>query len=432
MNVAKIIAAKRDAHTVSDDDLESLLLAYGNNQVADYQMAAFAMAVFFQGMNESEVLTLTRTMRDSGTIMQWPGIDKPVVDKHSTGGIGDKISIALAPMLASCGMAVPMISGRGLGPTGGTLDKLESIPGFRTDLSIEKLQQVVRKVGCVITGASNEIAPVDRELYALRDVTGTIPSVPLITGSILSKKLSEGLDYLVLDVKWGSGSFMKSKEQAEALADSLVEVATKLGTPATALLTDMNQPFGCVGNAIEVDESIELLKNNVDVETISLTVALGAELMVSSRLAPDHDTAISSLSDSIRSGAAYETFEQMVSEQGGDLSRPRPRGKEHVIESPRQGFIAWVDAEALGWAVIDMEGGRKKKGDAIDHSTGIEWLTRIGNSVGRGQPIFSVYSSDDQFQRMRDDVVNAVGFSDDPVDRPKLIVKRITASSLKK
>ena len=262
MNLTRIIADKRDGNRIPDEDLTKLVKGYAVGEVPEHQMAAFAMAVYFQGMQPDETVTLTREMRDSGKVMRWPGLDKPIVDKHSTGGIGDKISIPLAPMLAACGLAVPMISGRGLGATGGTLDKLESIHGFRTDLSIEETQKVVSEVGCVITGATEQIAPADRKLYALRDITATVPSVPLITASILSKKLAEGLDSLVLDVKWGSGSFMKTIEQANALAESLVSVASQLGVKTTALITDMNQPLGRIGNAVEIAESIEILKNN--------------------------------------------------------------------------------------------------------------------------------------------------------------------------
>ena len=425
MNAAKIIATKRDGQRIADADLAELIQRYAKGGVPDYQMAAFAMAVFFQGMQPDETVTLTREMRDSGQVMQWPDIDRPIVDKHSTGGIGDKISIPLAPMLAACGLAVPMISGRGLGATGGTLDKLESIPGFRTDLSIHELQNVVREVGCVITGATDEIAPADRKLYALRDVTSTIPSVPLITGSILSKKLAEGLDALVLDVKWGSGSFMKTIEQAEELANSLVSVATKLGVKTTALLTDMNQPIGMVGNAVEIDQSIEILKNNVDLETMTLAIGLGTELLMATGIADDSDAAISKLSETIRSGSAYEIFEKMVAAQGGDLSRDRPCAREHFIESDRQGFIASVDTEALGWAVIEMGGGRRKMNDAIDHSIGLEWLVKIGDSVESGDPLMRVFSNDVQFNERKEGLRKSIIISETPTDPAELIVKRI-------
>ncbi len=425
MNVEKLITQKRDGNSLDLQDLSQLVKDYAAGTVPEYQMAAMAMAIYFQGLSPAELITLTREMRDSGQVLRWDDLDKPVVDKHSTGGIGDKISIHLAPMLAACGLAVPMISGRGLGVTGGTLDKLESIPGFRTDLSVPELQTVVREVGCVITGASETIAPADRKLYSLRDVTGTVPSIPLITSSILSKKLSEGLDALVLDVKWGSGSFMKTMQDAEALAQALVNVSGELGVKTSALITDMNQPLGRVGNAVELAESIEILKNNVSTSTITLTFGLGVELLLATSVAKDADEAVSMLAESIRSGAAYEIFQKMVAAQGGDLSQPRPRAKEHVIEAKTAGFVASVDAEALGWAVIEMGGGRKKIGDKLDHSTGLEWLTSIGSQVDIGEPLLCTYCSDDQFQQLQSSLESAIAISDEPVDVPKLIVKRI-------
>ena len=334
-------------------------------------------------------------------------------------------------MLAACGLAVPMISGRGLGATGGTLDKLESIPGFRTDLSIDELQSVVKQVGCVITGASEQIAPADRKLYALRDVTGTVPSVPLITSSILSKKLSEGLQALVLDVKWGSGSFMKTIEQAGELAERLVSVANGLGVKTSALITDMNQPLGSAGNAIEVNESIEILQNkNVHMPTLMLTIGLGSELLLNTGLAETGDEAMTKLFESIRSGAAYEKFEQMVSAQGGDLTAPRPIAKEHVIEAKRETNVKSVNTEALGWAVINMGGGRRKLGDSLDHSTGMRWHVQIGDKVVPDQPLMSVYCSDEQFEQVFVDVMDAIEFSDHRVDALQPVVKKINADSV--
>lgn len=428
MNAARIIKAKKQGERVSDADLAALIRGYAAGEVPDYQMAAFAMAVIFQGMHLEETVTLTREMRDSGKVMQWPDFDRPIVDKHSCGGIGDKISIPLAPMLASCGLAVPMISGRGLGPTGGTLDKLESIPGYRTDLSIEELQQTVREVGCTITGTTHEIAPADRELYALRDITSTVTSVPLITASILSKKLAEGLEDLVLDVKWGSGTFMKTISEAEELAESMVGVANRLGVKASALITDMNQPLGSVGHAIEIDESVGILKNEVDADTITLTIALGAELLMAAKIVETTDEAVRRLAESIRSGSAYETFERMVFAHGGDLNAPRLIAKEHVIKSDRDGFVTAVDAEGLGWAVIDLGGGRKVMGDKIDHSIGLAWLSKIGAKVERNQPLLSVFCSDDAFARVKVDLQRAITISDESVPEPDLIVKRISAA----
>ena len=321
-----------------------------------------------------------------------------------------------------------MISGRGLGPTGGTLDKLESIPGYRTDLSIEELQQTVREVGCTITGTTHEIAPADRELYALRDITSTVTSVPLITASILSKKLAEGLEDLVLDVKWGSGTFMKTISEAEELAESMVGVANRLGVKASALITDMNQPLGSVGHAIEIDESVGILKNEVNADTITLTIALGAELLMAAKIVETTDEAVRRLAESIRSGSAYETFERMVFAHGGDLNAPRLIAKEHVIKSDRDGFVTAVDAEGLGWAVIDLGGGRKVMGDKIDHSIGLAWLSKIGAKVERNQPLMSVFCSDHAFARVKLDLQRSITISDESVPVPDLIVKRISAA----
>lgn len=431
MNVTQLISNKRDGETLSNEQIAQVVSGYAGGDVPDYQMAAFAMAVFFQGMNSEETVVLTREMRDSGKTMVWDGLDRPVVDKHSTGGIGDKISIPLAPMLAACGLAVPMISGRGLGATGGTLDKLESIPGFRTDLSIDELQSIVKEVGCVITGATEEIAPADRKLYALRDVTATVPSVPLITSSILSKKLSEGLDALVLDVKWGSGSFMKSVDQAQELATRLVSVASELGVNTSALITDMNQPLGGVGNAIEINDSVDILKNeDVHLPTLMLTIGLGTELLLQTGSSSDSETAMTQLFETIRSGAAYEVFERMVAAQGGDLSATRPIAKEHVIEAKRETYVKAIDTESIGWAVIEMGGGRKKLGDKLDHSTGLRWLVEIGEKVVPDQPLMSVYCSDEQFEEVQVGLMDAIEFSDHRVEPVEPVLKKINSDSV--
>ncbi len=431
MNAARIIADKRDGKRISDERLADLIAAYTRGEVPDYQMAAFAMAVFFQGMQPNEVVALTREMLGSGQRMNWHGFNKPVVDKHSTGGIGDKISITLAPALAACGLAVPMISGRGLGATGGTLDKLESIPGFRTDLSIRELQQVVKEVGCVITGASDEIAPADRRLYALRDVTATVPAVPLITSSILSKKLAEGLDALVLDVKWGSGSFMKTSEAARTLAESLVSVASAMGVRSSALITDMNQPLGqMIGNAVEVDECIDVLLDVGPREIFDLTVRLGAELLVATNLADSIDSAEHELGEVIASGKAMEIFERMVRAQGGDINSDRHVGKRHKIVAEDDGFIGSIDAEALGWIVIRMGGGRRKIGDTLDHSTGLQMMVKVGEWVERGQPLVKSFCDDhDLWEQIRPDLRAAIHLVDHEVDPLPLIVDRVAPQS---
>ena len=281
MNPVSLIARKRDGHTLSSDEIAWFMDGFVRGEVADYQMSAMAMAIYCRGMSTEETSALTECMLRSGETLDWPDSTTPKVDKHSTGGIGDKVSLVLAPLLACCGLAVPMISGRGLGASGGTLDKLESIPSFRTNLSTDEIRQQIDTVGCVITGQTANLVPADKKLYALRDVTGTVPSIPLITASIMSKKLAEGLDALVLDVKHGTGAFMKSPADARALAASLVGVGKRMGLATTALLTDMNQPLGrMAGNAVEVDESITALEGDGPADLMEVTLALGSELLI--------------------------------------------------------------------------------------------------------------------------------------------------------
>ena len=289
---ASIIAAKRDQRELTDDEIAFFIRGFAIGEIPDYQMSALAMAIFLNGMTPREVATLTAEMLGSGTRLTWPDDGVPRVDKHSTGGIGDKTSLILAPLLAECGVQVPMLSGRGLGATGGTLDKLEAIPGFRTNLSLDEITMLTQSVGCVITGASAELAPADQKLYALRDVTATVPSIPLITGSIMSKKLAEALNALVLDVKFGSGAFMKTREQATQLAQSLVVTGQRMGVTTTALLTDMNQPLGRMcGNAVEVLECLDVLNGGGPDEVRTLTIELCAEVLVSARIEPSIESA---------------------------------------------------------------------------------------------------------------------------------------------
>jgi pyrimidine-nucleoside phosphorylase len=385
------------------------------------------MAVFFRGMDDAETVALTEEMLRSGATLRWSPETPPKVDKHSTGGIGDKVSLPLAPLLACCDVQVPMISGRGLGPTGGTLDKLESIPGFRTDLNIQEIKQQTESVGCVITGATADLVPADRKLYALRDVTATVSCLPLITASIMSKKLAEGLDALVLDVKFGSGAFMKSLEDARALAQSMVDVGTRLGVKTTALLTDMNQPLGrMVGNAVEVEESLDVLRGEGPDDVRELTLALGADVLVSSGLFDDRESARAKLADVLTSGAAYEKFAAMVSAQGGDLDASRPVAPASTVAARQSGVVQFVEAEALGYAVIELGGGRKVQTDRIDHSVGLEMLARIGDHVDAGQPLMRVFAKPPAFDTVRPMIESAVTIGDESVALPPLIVDRIT------
>jgi pyrimidine-nucleoside phosphorylase len=424
LNAVEIITRKRDGEPLSDSEIAWFVERFSNGIVPDYQVAAWAMAVFLNGMNANEVASLTREMLNSGASLEHADDGRPLVDKHSTGGIGDKTSLVLAPLLACCDLRVPMLSGRGLGPTGGTLDKLESIPGFRTDLSIEELQTIVHKHGCVITGASKQLAPADRKLYALRDVTATVPSVPMITASIMSKKLAESLDALVLDVKFGTGAFMKSVDDAKQLAESLAITGANMGLPTTALLTDMNQPLGrMVGNAVEVQECVDFLRGEpVSEDLAELTYQLAAELVCATK-SETLDEARSQLTDHISSGRAMERFEHMVSAQGGSTDFKFDIGPTSEFVSDKSGYVAHVDAEQLGFAIIELGGGRKSSTDKIDHSTGFEMLVRIGDKVDAGQPLLRVFSKDSTqvFDRLR----RAITITDEPPEPSALIIDRI-------
>lgn len=426
MNPAQLIAKKRDGGELSSADIEHLLRGFLDGRVADYQMAAFAMAVCCRGMTVAETASLTRSMLQSGVTLQWPE-GPPVVDKHSTGGIGDKTSLPLAAMLACSGLRVPMISGRGLGATGGTLDKLESIRGFRTDLSLQEIMGTIERTGCVITGATSDLAPADRKLYALRDVTATVESIPLITASIMSKKLAEGLDALVLDVKWGSGAFMQTLEDARRLACSLVDTGQAMGVPTVALITDMNQPLGrMAGNAVEVNEAIALLEGNGPADLLSVTLALGAQLLLLAGVAPSEPEALATLQQTIDSGAALAKFREMVAAQGGDLDAPRRISPAHSVVADEAGYVQSVDAQRLGWTIIELGGGRRKKGDAIDHSVGVETHVRIGDRVERGEPLATLLAPVEAHKQGGQMVLSAFKLGSQPAEPPWLLVERIS------
>jgi pyrimidine-nucleoside phosphorylase len=418
-----IIAKKRDGFALSREEIGAFIGGFSRGEIPDYQMAALAMAIYLRGMTGEETAALTDAMLESGQHLPRSSDERPRVDKHSTGGIGDKTSLILAPLLACCGLAVPMISGRGLGATGGTLDKLEAIPGFRTNLSLDEIQEITERVGCVITGATAEIAPADKKLYALRDVTATVPSIPLITASIMSKKLAESLDALVLDVKFGSGAFMKSLDEARALGRSLVETGKRMGVKTTALLTDMNQPLGrMAGNLVEVHEAIDTLQGRGPVDLWECTRELGAELLVLAGQAATCDDAYSKLDDEIASGRAFAKFQEMVEAQGGDLARLPPLGERHEFTTDRGGYAAAIDTEKLGLVIIELGGGRKMMTDRVDHSVGLELLVRIGDYVEAGRPILRVFASRQKCEAVRGAAGSAFIFSDQPVVELPLVV----------
>jgi pyrimidine-nucleoside phosphorylase len=391
----EIIRKKRDGEELSPAELTDLVTAITDGSVPDYQAAAFLMAVFFRGMTPGELAAWTQAMLHSGDVIDLSTIPQAKIDKHSTGGVGDKISLPLAPAVAACGVAVPMVSGRGLGHTGGTLDKLESIPGFRVDLSIDLFRQQVRELGCCLIGQTERIAPADRKLYALRDVTSTVESVPLIASSIMSKKLAEGIDGLVLDCKVGSGAFMKTLEQARELARTIVGIGKSAGKQARALLTRMDEPIGrAVGNASEVHESIDVLRGEGPADTRALTVALGAEMLVLAGVSDSSQEAARRIEQVLDDGSALERFRQIVRAQGGDPrvcddpAKVLPQAPHtHEILATRSGTITAIDAEDVGNAVVVLGGGRRKKEDKVDPAVGITVLVRLGEAVSKDQPI---------------------------------------------
>jgi pyrimidine-nucleoside phosphorylase len=387
---ANIIANKRDGFELTTEEISFMVEGFSQGEVADYQMSAFAMAVLLRKMSRREVLDLTNCMVNSGTRL--PRGSKPRVDKHSSGGIGDKTSLIIAPLLACAGYHVPMISGRGLGITGGTLDKLEAIPGFRTNLSDDEISAQLEQVGCVITGATDSIAPADRKLYALRDVTGTVPSMALIIASIMSKKIAENLDALVLDVKVGSGSFQSDLTQGQLLLTELLRVGNSSGIATSGLISDMTQPLGCmIGNAVEVIESIEVLRGAGPQSVRDLSIELATRALHAMNRNSSRESLRTMLESFLSDGSAYEKFEQMVRGQGGTLPQEFPLETKRLLNSPRTGVLTEIDGAKIGYAVIAMGGGRKKAGDTINHRVGIKWLTPLGTVLGKGDPLAEVY-----------------------------------------
>jgi len=396
----EIIRRKRDGDILSESEIAFMVEELTAGGVTEGQIAAFAMAVFFRGMTMAERVALTKAMMRSGTVLAWSGMDLggPVIDKHSTGGVGDKISLILAPVIAACGGFCPMISGRGLGHTGGTLDKLEAIPGYRCDPSLEHFRQTVARVGCAIIGQTDDLAPADRRLYAIRDVTATVESIPLITASILSKKLAAGLDALVMDVKFGSGAFLPDLDAAKRLADSIVAVANGAGLAITALLTDMNQVLGrTAGNGVEVREAIDMLAGSTtDGRLYQVTKALAAELLVLGGLC-DREAAPHAVDGALRSGTAAERFAAMVSALGGpadlleapDKHLPTAPLRRDVI-APRRGFIGAVDTRRIGLAVMELGGGRRQAADVIDPAVGLVGVEGPGFRTGPRRPIAQI------------------------------------------
>ncbi|MBX7210311.1 MAG: thymidine phosphorylase [Verrucomicrobiaceae bacterium] len=394
MHIPSLIERKRDGGQLSAEEIGALITAFTSGDMPEYQMSALAMAIFFRGMDAGETSALTSAMLHSGSVLQWPAGAPLRVDKHSTGGIGDKTSLVLAPLLACDGLWVPMISGRGLGITGGTLDKLESIPGFRTRLDEDEIHDVIREVGCVMVGQTSGICPADKKLYALRDVTGTVPSIPLITASIMSKKLAEGLDRLVLDVKYGSGAFMKTREQADALAKSMVGVGCLLGVRASVRLSAMDEPTGeAAGNALEVAECVRCLKGGGPADLEEIVLDLCVSVSVS-----DRDTLRGWLHD----GTAWQRFQRMVAAQGGDIDALERITEIHdapcmgELRATTSGIVRRMDAGVIGHVILELGGGRAKADDEIDFAVGCDDIVKTGTEVGFGDPLMRVHARTDE------------------------------------
>jgi pyrimidine-nucleoside phosphorylase len=433
--LVELIAKKRDGGRLNEEQIERIIRALATGELADYQMSALLMAVFFRGMDDAETVALTRAMLRSGDVLDLSSVPGVKVDKHSTGGVGDKVSLCLAPLVAACGVPVPMVSGRGLGHTGGTLDKLEAIPGFSVNIDTDAFVRIVREVGTCMIGQTARIAPADKRIYALRDVTATVESIPLIVASILSKKLAEGIDGLVLDVKVGRGAFMKTEEDARKLATALARVGTRAGKQVIALLTDMSAPLGrAVGNAIETREAIEVLRGEGPEDTLACTLALGAEMLVLGKVAATAEEAKKKLEAAIASGAGARVMERMIEAQGGD---PRvvcdpsrlPRAPEVVLVSAEvDGFVAEIDPLEIGLTAVSMGAGRTRADQAVDHAVGIEILAPRGAGVRRGEPLARLHvRRPGDATAVEERVSAAFRISSDPRPVPPLVLGRIVA-----
>ena len=402
MRAVDIIAKKRDGRELSRDELGFVIKAYTSGELADYQMSALLMAIYLRGMTREETIALTEEMLHSGVVIDFSDLGGPRVDKHSTGGVGDKTSLVLAPVVAAAGVFVPMISGRGLAHSGGTLDKLESIPGFRIDLSLDEFRWTLMKIGTALIGQTAEIAPADKKLYALRDVTGTVACAPLMAASIMSKKMAEGITGLVSDVKVGSGAFMKSEDDARALAQVLIDIAHGMGKDAAALITDMNQPLGrAVGNSLEVIEALEALKGNGPSDFIHLCRELAAEMLVMGRVAPDVNRGRTLYDELIESGAALEKMRQIIEAQSGDprvvddyALLPAAAHSKKVL-ARAYGYVTAIDAEGVGKASMLLGAGRARLDSEIDHGVGLLVEARIGDRVERDSSLVTLHFNDE-------------------------------------
>jgi pyrimidine-nucleoside phosphorylase len=435
MIVPRLIERKRDGGRLEDSEWRELVRAYAAGEVPDYQMSALLMAIYFRGLDRPETSALTDAMIESGGRLDLSRLAVPRIDKHSTGGVGDKVSIILAPLISSLGVAVPMMSGRGLGHTGGTLDKLESIPGFRTDLSLAEAASQVERIGCALIGQTREIAPADRKLYALRDATATVEAIQLIAASIMSKKLAEGLTGLVLDVKQGSGAFMPDRDRATALARAMIELGADRGCPTVALLTAMDRPLGfACGNALEIIESIDCLRGNGPDDLMEVTYALGAEMLVLAGTASSHADAWRAMRDAIQSGQALAKFVEILEAQGGNprivedtsLLPSAPQRRDFL--AGRDGIVTEVIPRTVGYGIIALGGGRTTMDDEIDPGVGFVIHAKPGTSVARGERLATVHARDEAGIRKGIEVLaEAITLGDESPDVPRLVTTRISA-----
>lgn len=437
MQVYELIRKKRDGHTLHDDEIEFFLDGYTHENIPDYQAAAMAMAIYFKGLTDHELMVWTRSMLHSGDVLDFSDIDGYKVDKHSTGGVGDKPSLILAPIVAAAGLYVPMISGRGLGHTGGTLDKLESIPGFEVQLDSERFREVLSSCGMVLAGQSQTLAPADKKLYALRDVTATVESIPLIASSIMSKKLAEGIDGLVLDVKFGNGAFMREPEQARELAQTLVSIGERMGKQTVALLTDMNQPLGThIGNSLEVIESCEILRGRVDNDVAQLSFRLAAEMMVLGGAANDLDAALKQVDGLIASGAAFRKFQEVTAAQGGDPRAleeydrlPKAKGVMSVV-AEQDGIIQSIQCGTVGLLGVQLGAGRVRVGEPIDPAVGFVINKKVGDEVQAGEPLATIYYNDkERAESVSTPLATAFSIGSEPLTSPPLVRETIGTQS---
>lgn len=387
----EIIAIKRDRGELSDAQIDWFVDAYVRNVIAEEQMSAMAMAILLNGMNRREIVRWTQSYINSGETMDWSKLNRPTADKHSTGGVGDKITLPLAPLVAACGVSVPQLSGRGLGHTGGTLDKLEAIKGWRAKLSNQEMFDVLNETGAVICAASQTLAPADRRIYALRDVTGTVESIPLISASIMSKKIAEGTSALVLDVKVGSGAFMKTIEQAKELASTMVAIGNDAGVKTRALLTAMDVPLGrTAGNALEVQEALDVLAGGGPSDVVELTTLLANEMIDAAGVKPTKDP-----QTALKDGSAMDVWRKMIAKQGGEVDAPLPKAKEtHFIVADRDGYLIKLDALSVGVAAWRLGAGRARKEDSVQAGAGVTWSVTQGEQVRKGQTLFTLHTDD--------------------------------------